>query len=246
VADSPVTASLAALSRFFVGDGTVKETLERVSTLTIEAIPAAEMVGITMLVEGRQRTAVFTDPEAPEIDQAQYDTGEGPCLAAFHDGRITEIESTREAGKWPEFREVAAAHGIGSTLSFPLLVDTGAVGALNLYCLRERGFTSDDRETGTLFAAQAAIVLANAQAYWDAHDLSARLGEAMHSRAVIEQAKGMLMAAQGCDEDTAFDLLVKASQRENIKLRDVARRIVDGAVARGSGPTEDGGTHDVR
>jgi AmiR/NasT family two-component response regulator len=57
--------------------------------------------------------------------------------------------------------------------------------------------------------------------------LAEGLGEAMKSRAVIEQAKGMLMAAQGCDEDTAFDLLVKASQRENVKLRDVARRIVE-------------------
>jgi GAF domain-containing protein len=232
VAESPMTASLAALTRFFVGDGTVQETLERVSNLTVDAIPAAEMVGITMLVEGRQRTAVFTDPEAPEIDQAQYDTGEGPCLQAFHDGQITEIESTREPGKWAEFRKVAAAHGIGSTLSFPLLVDGTAVGALNLYARPERAFTDRDRETGTSFAAQAAIVLANAQAYWDAHDLSIRLGEAMQDRAVIEQAKGMLMAAQRFDEAAAFDMLVTASQRENLKLRDIARRIVDDATAR--------------
>jgi GAF domain-containing protein len=232
LSESPVTASLAALSRFFVGDGTVQETLERVSTLMLDAIPAAEMAGITMLVEGRQRTAVFTDPEAPEIDQAQYDTGEGPCLAAFHDGRITEIESTREPGQWAEFRKVAAAHGIGSTLSFPLLVDTSAVGALNLYGRPERAFDDRDREAGKLFAAQAAIVLANAQAYWDAHDLSVRLGEAMQNRAVIEQAKGMLMASQGFDEAVAFEMLVKASQRENVKLRDIARRIVSDAIAR--------------
>ena len=80
--------------------------------------------------------------------------------------------------------------------------------------------------------AEAAIVLANAQAYWDAFSLSERLGEAMHSRAVIEQAKGMLMAAQHCHEDTAFELLVRASQRENVKLREIARRIVDGATQR--------------
>ena len=228
--DTPVTASLAALSRFFVGDGTVMETLDRVLKLTVEAVPVAEMVGITMLVEGRQRTAVFTDPEAVEIDQAQYDTGEGPCLEAFREGEITEIEATSDPGRWREFRQTAAAHGIGSTLSFPLRVDTTAVGALNFYSRTERAFTDDDRQTGSLFAAQAAIVLANTQAYWDAHELSLRLGEAMQSRAVIEQAKGILMGAQGFDEDAAFAMLVAASQRENVKVRDIAHRIVTNAA----------------
>jgi GAF domain-containing protein len=236
VADSSIHASLAALSRFFVGDGTVQETLERVSNLTLEAIPVAHMAGITMLVEGRQGTAVFTDPEAPEIDQAQYDSGDGPCVTAFREGRITEIESTSEPGDWPEFRATAAAHGIGSTLSLPLLVDVTPVGALNLYAKSEHAFTEPDRQTGMVFASQAAIVLANAQAYWDAYDLSVRLGEAMEHRAVIEQAKGVLMSTQGFDERSAFDMLVAASQRENVKLRDIARRIVDNTATRNAAP----------
>jgi GAF domain-containing protein len=248
MADSPLTSSLAALSRFFVGDGTVQQTLQRVSDLTVEAIPAAEMVGITMMVEGRERTAVFTDPDAPEIDQAQYDADDGPCVTAFREARVTAIESTREQGEWMAFRRAAVEHGIGSTLSLPLLVDKVAVGAMNLYAEDERAFTEEDRETGELFAGQAAIVLANAQAYWDAYELSVRLGEAMQSRAVIEQAKGMLMSAQGCDEEDAFQMLVAASQRENIKLRDVARRIVEGAVARGGGSRQrsSGGVRDER
>jgi GAF domain-containing protein len=237
VADSPLTTSLDALARFFVGDGTVQQTLERVSELTVEALPAADMVGITMIVEGRERTAVFTDPEAPQIDQAQYDTGEGPCLTAFSEARVTEIEDTREPGEWMAFRRSAAAHGVTSTLSFPLLFDKASLGAMNLYAKGERGFRDADRRTGELFAAQAAIVLANAQAYWDAHELSLRLGDAMQSRAVIEQAKGILIGAQGIDETDAFDLLVRASQRENIKLREVARRIVDDAIARGEAGT---------
>jgi GAF domain-containing protein len=185
------------------------------------------MVGITMGLEGRDRTAVFTDQTAPEIDQAQYKDGEGPCVYAYHQQEIAQIRSTREDGPWPEFRRAAADHGIGSTLSMPLTADSSAVGALNLYSRSEDAFSEADIETASLYAAQAAIVLANAQAYWDARAMTERLGEAMKSRAVIEQAKGMLMAAQGCDEDTAFELLVKASQRENVKLRDVARRIVE-------------------
>jgi GAF domain-containing protein len=228
--ESPLTQSLAALSRFFVGDGTVEETLLRVADLTVEAVPAADLVGLTLVVEGRQRTAIFTDPMAPELDQAQYDTGEGPCLAAFADQRITQIESTSEPGPWPAFREAAVRHGIGSTMSFPLVIDKVSLGAMNLYSRRERAFVEADRSNGELFASQTSIVLANAQAYWDARQLSAGLSEAMHHRAVIEQAKGILMGAQGIDEEAAFAMLVTASQRENTKLRDVAHRIVAGAI----------------
>src|SRR5436190_7459631 len=176
LSDSPLTESLAALSRFFVGDGTLHETLQRVTDLSVAAVDGADMVGITMIVEGRQRTAVFTDELAPEIDQAQYDSGAGPCVEAFASGEIREIESTVEDGPWPEFRRAAADHGIYSTMSFPLTVNKQPVGAMNLYSRNERAFGDQDHDVGALFASQAAIVLANAQAYWDARQLSARLG----------------------------------------------------------------------
>lgn len=235
MSESPLTESLSTLSRFFVGDRTLKETLVRVSELTVDAVPAAALVGITLPVEGRQSTAVFTDPAAPEIDQAQYDTGEGPCLEAYRDQRAHVVDSMKEDGPWPEFRAAALAWGVHSVLALPLVVDKVSVGAMNLYAYEPYAFGPEGQATGAVFASQAAIVLANAQAYWDVHSLSERLGDAMKSRAVIEQAKGILMAAQRCDEDEAFALLVRASQRENIKLRDVARRIVADAAG-GSGP----------
>jgi GAF domain-containing protein len=233
LSDSPLNESLAALSRFFVGDCTFEDTLQRVTDLSVFAVEGAELAGLTMIAEGRKRTAVFTDELSPEIDRSQYESGEGPCIEAFETGKVQTIESTLDDGPWPEFRRTAASFGIRSTLSLPMTVDRKTVGAMNLYSRRERSFSEHDHEFGLLFASQAAIVLANTQAYWDAHHLSLRLSEAMSSRSVIEQAKGMLMAAQGCDEDAAFELLVQASQRENVRLRDVAQRIVDEAVARG-------------
>jgi GAF domain-containing protein len=232
VADSPFTASLAALSRFFVGDATLEDTLERVAGLAVEAIAPADMAGVTMVVEGARRTPVFTHASAPEIDEAQYATGKGPCVQALESGQVTEIASTCEPGRFEEFRAAAAAHGVLSTLSFPLLVDQRPVGALNLYSRRERAFGDAERSDGAVFAAHAAIVLANAHAYWDARELSTGLGEAMKNRAVIEQAKGMLMAAEGLDEEEAFAVLVRASQRQNVKLSVVASRLMEGAVAR--------------
>jgi AmiR/NasT family two-component response regulator len=103
---------------------------------------------------------------------------------------------------------------------------------MNLYAHKEQAFDQAAAETGLLFAAQAAVVLVNANTYWDSRALNERLGEAMDHRALIEQAKGLLMAAQRCTSDTAFGYLVQASQRENVKLRDIAARVVADANER--------------
>jgi len=239
VSDSPLGESLAALSQFFVGDRTVEDTLHRVAELAVDAIDPVDVVGLTLLVEGQQRTAVFTDPTSPEIDQAQYDTGEGPCLDAFATGHVVSIRSMLDDGPYPAFRKAAAAHGILSTLSMPLASGSTTVGAMNLYAGAEHAFSPADQLTASDFARHAAVVLANAQAYWDAHSLSLRLHESMDFRAIIEQAKGILMASQRCSANEAFDLLVAASQRENVKVRDIARRIVDRASTPSPTTTEE-------
>ena len=221
-----LTKGLAAMSRFFVGDATLEETLRRVSELACEAVSSADMVGITMLVEGRPRTAVFTDDAAPQIDAAQYETGVGPCLDAFRYQQVFRIDDMEKDMQWPPFSEAAGALGIQSSLSLPLSARHEGVGALNVYSWSRAAFSEDDVEVGLQFATHAAIVLANAQAYWDARQLGEDMAEALKSRATIEQAKGILMAAQRCSADEAFQLLVRASQRENRKLREVAGEIV--------------------
>jgi GAF domain-containing protein len=222
--------ALRALSRFLVADVSLGATLLRVSEITTEAIPAAQMAGITLLApDGRPRTSVFTDDEAPEIDEAQYQSGRGPCLDSWRQGRAIRLDDLNEATDlYPEFAKVAQAHGVQSTLSLPLKAGEESVGALNLYASAIAGFTDDDETIGTELAGTAAIVLANASAYWEAAELSEQLSEAMRSRAVIEQAKGVLMArSPHLTADDAFALLRQASQRENVKLRDIARRIVE-------------------
>ena len=224
--------SLDSLSQFFVGEATLQQALQKVADLVCRTVPAADMAGITMLVEGRPKTAIYTDELAPEIDTSQYETGIGPCLDAFRHQQVFRIDSTEKDDRWPAFSEAAAAHGIRSTVSLPLLAHHEGVGALNLYSRTEAAFSEEDEKVGMAFAAQAGIALANAQAYWDARQLSENLAEAMKSRATIEQAKGILMAARRCDADEAFQILVRASQRENRKLREVAARIVEGASQR--------------
>ena len=221
--------ALSALSQFVVSKTSMGETLLRVSQITTDAMPAADMAGISLLGDdGKPTTGIFTDPEAPEIDAAQYESGRGPCLDSWRLHKIVRLEDLDHAEAYPEFASAARAHGIQSTLSLPLMAGDDAAGALNLYSRTPGGFTDEDERAGTLLASAAAIVLVNASAYWQAAQLGEQLTQAMQSRAVIEQAKGILMArSPQLDADEAFDLLRKASQRENVKLREIAQRIVD-------------------
>jgi GAF domain-containing protein len=222
---------LAALTQFFVNEGTLGDTLLRVAELSCEVAPA-DMAGITLLVDGKPKTGVFTDPEAPEIDEAQYSTGEGPCLDAFRHGGINHITSVGKEDRWPEFTQAAKDHGIVTTLSVPLVARGAGIGALNLYSRVADVFDEASQERVDTFARQASIVLANSQVYWDARQLNENLQQAMESRATIDQAIGILLAPGGRAPDEAFQLLVRASQRENRKIREIATELVERTVSR--------------
>jgi GAF domain-containing protein len=228
--------AVAALSRYFVGNQTLGESLHQVSELALQALPQAAHVGITLLVDGKLKTSVFTHPEVPEIDRAQYRTGDGPCVDAYREAAPHRITSTLDSGRWQPFRDSAAEHGVLSTMSLPLLTHDGAIGALNMYAETERAFDETDIEVGMLFATQAAFLLANAQAYWDARTLSENLEQAMVSRATIEQAKGIIMSSMGCGPDEAMDILIRQSQQQNIKLRELAAELVQNTARRGRVP----------
>ena len=219
--------SLTALSQYFVGDQSLQETLTRVVELAADAMPAATYVGITMLQDGQPRTSAFSDPDVPEIDQAQYDAGTGPCLDAFRNGEIYRITDTTADGPWLEFRKSCDLHGIHSTLSMPLVVADISYGALNMYASGRDAFGASELAQARAFSVPTAVVLANSNAYWNARQLHENLAAAMVHRAEIEQAKGIVMGAMRCTADQAFEQLVKQSQHENRKLREIAIEIVE-------------------
>jgi GAF domain-containing protein len=227
----PRAEAFRALAQFLVSECSIRETLQRISDVTVVALPCAHTVGLTMLDErGKVSTAVFTDVEAVEVDAAQYETGRGPCLDAWRTRKIVRIDDMAAAvdGVYAKFAASCLEHGILSTLSLPLAVGDQGVGAMNLYAHRTDGFSAEDESLGTDLAAAMSAVLSNAAAYWQTYELGVNLNEAMQSRAFIEQAKGMLMSQSATlNADGAFAMLRAASQRENIKVRDIAQRILN-------------------
>jgi GAF domain-containing protein len=231
MADYPdhLSEGIAELSRLLVNEEALDDTLQRVADLACRNIGGADVAGVTMLRDGKPTTTVFTDPTSPQIDSAQYETGIGPCLDAFRYQQVFRIKSTPEDEQWRAFSQAAAEHGIMSTMSLPLGVRDKGIGALNLYSKQPAAFSEKDEELGLMFATQASVALANAQLYASAYRMTQQLQEALTSRAVIDQAKGILMGQHRISADEAFNVLRTKSQNENRKLRELAQELVDGA-----------------
>lgn len=225
--------SVADLSGLLLSEENLETTLKRVADLAVRTIAGCDAVGVTLFADGKATTRAATGGLVYEVDYYQYEIGEGPCLQAIKTRQIVEIAEMATSQRWTVFCRHAAERGIHSSMSLPLVVRGTPLGALNLYSRSPRAFAPADKETALLFAAQAAVGLANTQTYEASIRLAAQLREALSSRAVIDQAKGMLMARERFGEDEAFELLRRMSQDSNTKVRLVAQHMVDWSVGDG-------------
>ena len=131
---------------------------------------------------------------------------------------------------YPDWRQLAQQQGVTHTLSVGFPVATPTVGALNVYNSTGTPFTEDFVRIVGTFASFAGIVLASAGLHQNLAHMAEQLEAAVQSRAVIDQAKGIIMAQNQCTGDAAFQLLVRASQNRNVKLRLLAEQLVSGVV----------------
>jgi len=187
--------------------------------------------GMTMRSNGRPVTVACSDPLAAQVDEVQYALDDGPCLHAMRGGHVVSIEDTADKARWPEFEARAAARGIRSCLSLPLKSGPPSsggrpVGALNLYARTASAFGAAEARRAESFAknASGALTLAIRMASYAA--LIEQLRSSLVSRAVIDQALGIIMSRERCGQDRAFAILRRASQHSNVKLRDIATAIV--------------------
>ncbi|HET6817706.1 MAG TPA: GAF and ANTAR domain-containing protein [Mycobacteriales bacterium] len=222
-----VALAMHELAQLLVAEEGVDSTLQRIVDLAKRVIPGCDAAGVTLFLDGKYATAAYTDQRTLEVDEGQYVRNEGPCLQAMRDRKVLRIDVAEASERWPEFLEDAHRSGVRSFLAGPLLLKDEAIGALNLYSGDHDGFTDLDDVLIALFTGQAAIAVANAKTYGDAVELTRQLQEAISSRAVIEQAKGVIMARESVDADGAFSRLRTWSQDRNVKLREIAREVVD-------------------
>ncbi|MCE6997315.1 GAF and ANTAR domain-containing protein [Saccharothrix sp. S26] len=225
-----VTSALADLTQVLADEEDLSAIMDRVCRQVVGAIPDADLASVTVLRDGAAESLAWTDEHTLAVDRAQYEAGEGPCLEAAESRQFQRVAVGEAAERWPAFAEAATRLGIGSYLSAPLLLDEQYHGSLNLYGRQTHGFRELDAALLGLYTTAAEAALGNARRYLRARRQVDQLHEAMESRAVIDQAKGIVMAVHRVSADEAFTMLVDRSQEENRKLRDLAEHFVDEAT----------------
>jgi GAF domain-containing protein len=216
------------LARLSLRDESLDSVLQRVVELAQRAIPGASEVSVTLVSDTNATTAAFSGRLAAELDDTQYDAGRGPCMEAAIGGEVVEVPDFAVETRWPELTAAANHRGLRSSLSTPIPVQVQLQGAVNIYSSEPHAFDDDDREMARTFASYAAVAIANMHLYENTRALAENLQKAMEYRAVIEQARGILMSQRRVTAAGAFELLSAASQRSNRKLRDIAAAIVAG------------------
>jgi GAF domain-containing protein len=222
--------AFAELGRISFDNTSMEAMLQRIAELAKQVIPGVAEASVTLIANDRASTAAYTGQLARDLDETQYGHGYGPCLEAAVGEEIREITDARTEARWPEYTRVAVERGSLSSLSAPVPIRAALHGGLNLYALETGAFDQDARETAATFASYAAVAVHNLHLYESTRELAENLDIAMRTRAVIEQAKGILMSQRRCDATEAFNLLAAASQRSNRKLRDIAQAIADGVT----------------
>jgi GAF domain-containing protein len=219
--------AFAELAKITLSEQSLDSVMATIANLTKQTIPGASEVSVTMVERGEATTVASTGRLATDLDERQYERGYGPCLAAVEGGEPVLINDMAGEHRWAQWAVQAVERGAGSSLSIPVPVQREVAAALNIYSTDAHAFDHDSVELASTFSAYAGVALANMHLYAAQGQVAEQLQRAMQSRAVIEQAKGILMGQRRCRADEAFDGLIRLSQDSNRKLRDVAQALVD-------------------
>jgi GAF domain-containing protein len=205
---------------------TAESMLDDLARLAAQAIAPPASCGITMRRGAAPMTVASSDALAMGVDEIQYGQDAGPCLQALRTGEAVGVPDMSVEHRWGAFSAHAMTYGVQSSLSLPLVVDGDRLGALNLYGTTKGAFPPRMQELATLFAGQAAAALTVLIRQARQTQLSDQLREALAGRTTIDQALGIIMGQQRCTAEQAFAILRTASQHRNVKLRDIAAKIV--------------------
>jgi GAF domain-containing protein len=230
-------AGLRGVAGIVAGARGVGALLGEVAEFAARAIPGVAGAGVALIDEGdgapSVRTWAATAEFVHEIDVVQYEVlNEGPGITCMQSRRPTVSGSLGSDTRWPRFGGRVARMGVHSALSLPLIVGEHVIGAINSYANGRDAFGEHAVRLGSQFAGPAAVSIYNAQLLAVAQKRTEQLQRALDSRAVIDQAIGIIRSRTGVSADVAFDRLVRMSQSENTRLRVLAERLVEEAVRR--------------
>ena len=223
---SEFALSFSETARVLFSAGSVTETLVNVVELAVSTIEGCDYAGLFLIDSGVITAPVHTDPLVVEVDALQQQTNEGPCVDAIAHRLIFYAHDLDEDERWHHFAPQATRAGVRSVLALPLSSGT-QLGALNLYARYPSAFGVVDRAKAAILASLSGLALSVAHSHEDEERRAANLQNALSSRETIGEAMGILMERERITADQAFDVLRRASQHLNLKLREVAQNLID-------------------
>jgi GAF domain-containing protein len=223
-----VAASIMELQYLLLATSGMQDFLQELAVLAARTVERGLLCGITVQPPGGGPiTVASSDVQASQVDEVQYELDDGPCLRSMRTAKQVMVPDTTGPERFSGFSARAAANGIRSCLSMPLTTE-GVLGAMNLYAPVPNAFGKAEVQRAELFAASVSAALALAARQSSSAELTGQMREALASRAVIDQALGVIMSQERCTTSQAFNILRSASQNRNVKLREIARQIVTG------------------
>lgn len=199
---------------------TLEETVDRVLDFALKAVDCT-YAGVIFVHRNKSvETFAATDPLVADLDRLQFESGDGPDLEIIADRLGVLVEDTATETRWPAWSRTVAASGVRSMLGTRIHTGATVIGSLNLYDVRPGHFTEEDRDVAHVLARHAAVAVAATRE-------QAQLWQAIDARQLVGQATGILMERFALDADRAFDVLRRYSQHHNLKLHEVATRLIE-------------------
>ncbi|GGC03088.1 GAF and ANTAR domain-containing protein [Cellulomonas carbonis] len=239
-----LVSAFADLSQARSETGLSTELLGRMAQATLVAQPAASAVSLELGSPLQPEMVASTGASAAHVDGLQLMAGEGPCAQAHATVETVVSGALWRDPRWPRLAERLSPDDAASCLAVPVVAEDGVLGVLNSYSSTPDAFGAVDVHVGELLGHTVGAVLTSLRQQEQLQTLTEQLNTALESRAVIDQAKGIVMARRRCSSDEAFEHLARLSQQRNVKLREVARLIVDQTVRSGDarpGPADAAG-----
>jgi hypothetical protein len=230
----PEAAELLSLT-----NGGEARSLNRLAELAAWQVPACAGAHAAVWRDGEVVAAAATHPDLAELADLQLSTGNGPLAAAADGGVPVSCPDMLDETRWPDYAEAALRRGVRCSVHLVRELPRGAL-VLSLFAVRPGVLDAESSPMADTLASFGGAMLANATAYGQARRTASQLKDAVVARSVVDQAKGILMHALGCDADDALRRLRQESQRRHVKVTEVAAEIVAGAKSAKSAKSSKG------
>jgi GAF domain-containing protein len=196
-------------------------------TERITAVLSVAGTGVSVLESGQFRFAAASDERSAGLERVQEASQAGPGVDACLTGKIVTVASLPKiSGEWAALLQAAKDEGIVAVASVPMRHDSQSIGTVDLYSASRRDWSAGDLRAAGILADMATGYLVQARELDRQRRVIGQLREALDSRIVIEQAKGVLAAERRISVDEAFEVLRRHARSHAVSLRSVAEAVV--------------------